>query len=212
MLIKKDSFEISVGKGVGHVLEDILLSAKTRLWVVSPWISPKYANILVKKASEGVNVKLLTSNDFSNKTHRNSVSNMITFKRKIKRSPAYLSIIFTFLFLALASIELFWLALTVVPIFIFLRYGITFVAEPKLQITIFDKRKEFTHSKIYISDHISATGSANLTESGLWRNVETIVVMRDPEVTEDISKVFHNMEDNPLMKNIELSSIRNDLK
>jgi len=39
MLIKKGNIEVSIGKAVGHVFEDLLISAMHRLWVVSPWIS-----------------------------------------------------------------------------------------------------------------------------------------------------------------------------
>ena len=131
MLIKKGPFEISFGKGVGHVLEDLLLTSKERLWVISPWVSSKYADILVKKAEKGIDVKLLTSNDFSNKAHKKAVNNMVDFRRKINRYPAYVSVILAFLFLGFSTISLPWLALTIIPIFVFIKYGIVFVAKPK---------------------------------------------------------------------------------
>jgi phosphatidylserine/phosphatidylglycerophosphate/cardiolipin synthase-like enzyme len=212
MLIKKDDFEISLGKGVGHVLEDIILGAEKRLWVTSPWVSPKYAEVLVKKAKDGVDVKLLTSNDLKNVAHRKSMKQMVSFKRKVERVPAYLSFVLTALFIALSSLSLPWLALTIFPIYIFYKYGLVFIAKPELDLVVFNKRKKFTHSKIYISDDISVTGSANLTESGLWNNIETVVVIRDKEITEEISKVFLNMEQNPLMKRVTLESMRKELK
>lgn len=58
MLIKKGNIEVSIGKAVGHVFEDLLISAKRRLWVVSPWISPEYADLILKKKAEGVDVQV----------------------------------------------------------------------------------------------------------------------------------------------------------
>lgn len=211
MLVKKGPFEISFGKGVGHVLEDIILGAKKKLWVISPWVSPKYADILIDKSKKGVDVKLLTSNDFSNSSHKKSLAKMIDFQRELKKKPAYLSGILAFLFLALSFINIYFLAFNLVPIFVFFRYGLVSVARPKVNIILFDKKKQLTHSKIYILDNISATGSVNLTNQGMWRNIETITVIKDKEITNEIEKVFNNMENNPLLKKVLLNTIKNDL-
>lgn len=45
------------------------------------------------------------------------------------------------------------------------------------------------HSKIYVVDDVAVTGSANLTRSGLWRNIETVTVHEGPEA-EEVARQF----------------------
>ncbi len=212
MLIKKGDFEISIGKGVGHVLEDLIFSSKERIWIVSPWISKKYSEIIKEKANKGVDVKLLTSNDFSNNSHKRAVSDLVDFRRKLRKFPAYASFLLSLILLSLSAFDIIWLAFIPLPVFVFFFYGICFEAKPKIDLYIFDRKKEFTHSKIYILDNVSAVGSANLTENGLWRNIETIVIIKDKEITEEIRSIFNNIKENPFLKRIELESLRKVLK
>ncbi len=46
------------------------------------------------------------------------------------------------------------------------------------------QESRMAHSKIYVVDDVAVTGSANLTRSGLWRNLKTIIVHEDPEAEE----------------------------
>ncbi|MEB3779948.1 MAG: phospholipase D-like domain-containing protein [Desulfurococcales archaeon] len=51
------------GRGVGAYFANDLFTASEYIYVVSRWISPDHANRLVAKAKEGVEVKVLTSDD-----------------------------------------------------------------------------------------------------------------------------------------------------
>ncbi|OYT57453.1 MAG: hypothetical protein B6U76_00995 [Desulfurococcales archaeon ex4484_217_2] len=55
--------ETYVGKGVGAYFLNKLLMAEKYVYVASRWISPEYAGKLVGKAREGVEVKIITSDD-----------------------------------------------------------------------------------------------------------------------------------------------------
>ena len=48
-------------KGAGKEIVEAIENAKKRIWVCSPFISSRYANILVRKALAGVDVKVVTS-------------------------------------------------------------------------------------------------------------------------------------------------------
>ena len=52
-----------VGRGVGAQFLDDLLMADKYVYVVSRWISPSYARKLVNIARDGVEVKIITSDD-----------------------------------------------------------------------------------------------------------------------------------------------------
>ena len=67
MQLKEDDITISIGKGIGDILEGEIHGVKRRLWIVSPWISERYALLLAKKRAGGVDVRLITTNDYTNK-------------------------------------------------------------------------------------------------------------------------------------------------
>jgi len=46
------------------------------------------------------------------------------------------------------------------------------------------------HAKVYIIDNTAITGSANLTRSGLWRNMESLTIHEDPEELGQVEEQF----------------------
>jgi len=65
-------------------------------------------------------------------------------------------------------------------------------APPPFDYKIIDER--FVHAKIYVADgKYAVTGSANLTESGLWRNAEHIIIMKKPEEVDMIERDYEHL-------------------
>ncbi|MCE4602028.1 MAG: phospholipase D-like domain-containing protein [Desulfurococcales archaeon] len=60
-------------------------------------------------------------------------------------------------------------------------------AAPLIPVKVYPARA-IVHSKMYIIDGVAVTGSANLTRSGLWRNMETITIHEGPEAEEVASQ------------------------
>ncbi|NPA76560.1 MAG: hypothetical protein GXN93_02295, partial [Candidatus Diapherotrites archaeon] len=81
MQIKTKKVEFYFGRGVGMVLESLLAKAKKRVWIVSPWISEKYARALNKLADKGVDVKVVTSDDTGNYAHRRALRELIGLRK-----------------------------------------------------------------------------------------------------------------------------------
>lgn len=68
MLIKRGDLEVSVGEAVGHVFASC--RQEEAVGYLSPWISPEYAKLAIKKKEEGVDVQIVTTNDYGNDPHR----------------------------------------------------------------------------------------------------------------------------------------------
>ena len=192
------------GKGVGREIEPLLRKAKRRIWVASPFISEKYAKLLIRKANEGVDVRVITTSKSA----------------KLLRSKKFKAIkVFTLLTSLLSSAEPFLLPLPLaLTLYLFRLEGIlvvslgiliSFLFKSHLPLVTFlslyvlMKRerlkvavtpKTFVHSKLYIIDDVAISGSANLTVSGLWRNYETVTVFEGKEAKELIS-LFKRMWD-----------------
>ncbi len=217
MLIKKGNLEVSVGKAVGHILEDHLISAKKRLWIISPWISPEYADLALKKSEEGVDVQIVTTNDYGNNKHRQSLTKLFEEKMETFQEGRLgfkvMAIILTFFGLLLAgAISSIMIVILIIVPFIY-RSKITrtrYYCVPKIgedKMIVYDRYNRFTHSKFYIIDNIGAVGSANLTRSGLWKNVEVLVIMKDKKIVFKLGETFQTLKTHPMMKRISSEDI-----
>jgi len=184
-LIKKGNFEVSVGKAVGHVFEDLLISAKKRLWIMSPWIASDYAELAVKKKGDGVDVQIVTTNDYS--------INSAALKKLIEAKVEVI------------EGKILWL----IPTRKERIYHVSRIGEGNL--TVQDRSTRFTHAKIYIIDDAGAVGSVNLTWKGLWHNVEVLVIMKDEKDVEKLVGTFHSIKEHPLVRKIEIDELANYL-
>jgi len=207
MLIEKDGIKISFGRAVGHILEDLIGSAKQRIYVVSPWISPKYAELLLKKKEKGCDIFLVTTNDTSNKQHLSSLRLLLEKNVEAPKFKKYKG------YFLIASILSLFIGLFF-PFFIFFSFflfGISFYLflqkekvnfSFKIPMIVYNKDNDFTHSKLYILDNIAVISSANFTESGFWRNIEEIVVFSDKQTVDEMVGIFSMIKENELIKQL----------
>ena len=131
-------------RSVGRTLEPLLRGARSSLDISSPFISPRYARMLVEKSKEGVKVRVLTS-----ALGEGEVKHHLEALEFLKRNTS-----------------------------------------DSLEVRI----AENLHAKMYIVDKkVAVTGSANLTESGLFRNLEHIEVKMEPKTVEENVKMFESL-------------------
>jgi len=147
--IKRLQSTLSMGihetsRNVGRILEPLLKGARRSLDISSPFISPRYAKMLVEKSKEGIMVRVLTSTP-GESGPRHHIDALEILKQNVSESL-------------------------------------------EMRIT------ESLHAKIYIIDkRVAVTGSANLTESGLFRNLEHIEIKMDPKTVEENVKMFESL-------------------
>ncbi|MEM3736624.1 MAG: phospholipase D family protein [Candidatus Bathyarchaeia archaeon] len=154
-----------LGTNVGTYIENQLLGAKKYVKICSPWISPIYASRLVDLAKRGVNVWVM----LQIRGKPNSQNETFDVSRKsyniLKEKGGILKRVIGFL-----KKE---------------------KTEPILRIIAVDSEKygfDLAHAKIYVVDgEYAVVGSVNLTETGLWKNLEYILVFEgsDAKVIEE---------------------------
>ncbi|MBA7501440.1 Cardiolipin synthase A [subsurface metagenome] len=179
-----DNVEVSIGKAVGHIFEDLLISAKKRLWVISPWIAPEYAELAVKKKRDGVDVQIVTTDHPINNA---AIKKLLETKVEVTEGKI----------------------LGFIPTRKERTYHISKIGEDNLIVQYQSAR--FTHAKIYIVDDIGVIGSVNLTWKGLWYNIEVLVVIKDKKAVEKLIEKFHNIKEHPLMKKRGIEELANYL-
>jgi len=217
MLIEKNGIKISFGRAVGHILEDLIGSAKQRIYIVSPWISPKYAELLLKKREKGCDVFLITTNDSSNTQHLHSLQILLEKNveaSKFKRYTKYLfALSIFFLLLGILSPFSFILAIFVLGICVYLFFQKEKVSFSfKIPMIVYNKDNDFTHSKLYILDDTAVISSANFTESGLWKNIEEVVVFSDKQTVDEIVGIFNRIKENELIKQLSADEVGKEIE
>ena len=233
MELKAGNVEFYFGRGVGMIIEGLLAKARSRVWVVSPWISEKYARALNKLASKGVKVRVTTSDDTANAAHRKAVKELVREKEVLQEKEVNYSndwlffvglffifisgIILPFSTSASFSFALLGVCGVVASILVSRKRKITttsYEPDPNVELHIFNwgGGDEQLHSKMYIVDDVVIVGSANLTESGLFRNIEFVAVIKDPELIKEIEELYEEIVEHPIWEKREIKDIYAELK
>ncbi len=217
VVIKKGDIELSMGKAVGHVLEDELIGVKNRMWIITPWISKEYARLLLKKKEDGVDVKLITTDENSNKD-----SLLYLIEKRVEPSysnippcikPLSVLMILSSIVFIKSESGLWFILMIGGFILAYLAFSTKTVYVPKIPLTIIAKQgyDDFTHSKIYILDKKAVVGSANLTKKGLWHNWESIAIIKNENIVKEIARVFETLETHPLKEFRDIGDIGNEV-
>ncbi|HUY70443.1 MAG TPA: phospholipase D-like domain-containing protein [Candidatus Baltobacteraceae bacterium] len=170
---------------------DKLIAADSRkLLVVSPYIGNSYAKMLISEARRK-KVYVVTSQ--SSLEYDNSVLKGIpeigAMKRYLK-PMAYFSVITAFAIYFNLSYFVYPLV-AIVLVFV----ALTYLTYRKTQSNFMLKvsREKFVHEKLYINDSEAIVGSANLTFSGMHKNVEHIQMIRDMKKRDALEDHFKKL-------------------
>lgn len=185
-----------VGVNAGQHLLPLLENSSKSLAIVSPYLSAKYARLLVNLAKNRVDVKIITSSE-PNLKHQQALSVLRAHRKPRVESP-----------LAITLLLLTLLAIALSILFARIIFGIFGILLGSL-VWIFTRRRtsvdlaiplnlkvasRFTHAKIYIIDNATlVTGSANLTVAGMQYNVEQMDVTTDPHQVSQAIETFRSL-------------------
>jgi len=172
------------GKESYKYVDKLLSNNERSLRIVSPFISKYYAkriNQIAKKKS----IYIITS--------KATAKNEKELKRLFSSSSVSLSAL---LYLAVLSSIIAVLGLYTFFTVTILLFGIvlwkyTRGMNTRLHLKVVSS--DFIHEKLYISDTIAITGSANLTYSGMHRNIESINITKNLEEVEILKKHFDRL-------------------
>ena len=170
-------------------VEPILKDPSAELLVISPYMSMGYAKMLVGLGKRK-RVRVITSQ------YSERVSDYISHRSKYVLYgyakaclafliAAFVSLYFSIYLAGFAALALLGLSALVA----FIRYKLSKNSDIEIGIS-YDK---FIHEKAYISQSAAAIGSANLTYSGLRKNVERVEVITDPERIKSLRSHFFDL-------------------
>jgi phosphatidylserine/phosphatidylglycerophosphate/cardiolipin synthase-like enzyme len=171
-----------------YKLVDRMIKDKgSELLVVSPYIDNYYARVLLR-ASGRRRVRIVTSPDAL--TYRHSFIRSISIQRMkgYAKATAYFGLLsaitlylkFYYVFLPIAAIAV-------------VSFLLTLKSRHSDAIRLKVIKDKFVHEKLYISNGIAVTGSANLTYNGMHKNIEHVDVVRDPVEVRTLTNHFEEL-------------------
>jgi phosphatidylserine/phosphatidylglycerophosphate/cardiolipin synthase-like enzyme len=180
--------QVECGQGLYDFIIPKLYRAR-RLIIVSPWLSPETARLIISLVNHGTKVHLITTGDFTNRSH---ASAMRLLGANQGSRGAVLGIGILLIIISIALITLSPLALILpVPgallIYMGLR-GTSRRVHANLTIRVINN----LHAKVIIipEDGLVGIGSANLTSHGLHSNIECWAWVRDEGLASRLVKRF----------------------
>jgi phosphatidylserine/phosphatidylglycerophosphate/cardiolipin synthase-like enzyme len=175
------------GQGLYDFIVPKLYRAR-RLIIVSPWLSPETARLIISLVNHGTKVHLITTGDASNRSH---VSAMRLLGASQGSRGKVLGIGILLIIISIAFTVLSPLALILLAPGAWLIYrGLRVKAKVHANLTI--RVINNLHAKVIIipEDGLVGIGSANLTSHGLHSNIECWVWVRDSELASRLLKAF----------------------
>ncbi len=170
--------EIRLGKGAGKEIEEAIRRAGRRVIVISPWIGKEEARLLdtISSRAEVTVVTLPEGNP--------ALDVLSEGYLHIPTLLLALALLFSGAYLAILYLPLLLLSLLSVPLF--------FLARRK-RLKRWVRTAKNLHAKVYVVDDVLYLSSANFTPSGLRRNVEFVVIVRDEKVVEEVVRRINTL-------------------
>jgi len=206
--------EIEVVTGIiADKVIPLIRSAKRKIWVVSPWISSEVAQLLIQKHTEGVDTKLITTLNMT-PSHIQALSQLLERKKELVRPQhrglliaGYIIVLFGLLasIILLVAPEITPIVYALPTLLIVVIVGLVLLAlgmgVKRSYLTpiigegnlVIHRDEQSLHAKLLICDDIAVIGSANMTWSGLHRNIEIIVVIRNPQLVRRLEDFFEKL-------------------
>jgi phosphatidylserine/phosphatidylglycerophosphate/cardiolipin synthase-like enzyme len=176
----------------GQGLYDFIIPKLYRareLIIVSPWLSPETARLIISLVNHGTKVHLITTGDFTNRSHASAMRllGVSQGSRGGALAAGILLIIISIAFTVLSPLFLILLAPGAWLIYKGSRGGSRQV-HANLSIRVVNN----LHAKVIIvpESGLVGIGSANLTSHGLHNNLECWAWVRDSELASRLVKRF----------------------
>lgn len=183
---------IEIGHRMGEFFLDSFRDAKERLWIMTPWLSTEYADLLLERKAAGVDVRVTTSNDFV-PGQREAINRLLERHERVTRPENKQLLTWgTWLMIGGVVLALFTsgitLVIALVGLILFLRgkelrqpYWVSKLGEGNLRV-LESNPYRMVHAKVYVADDTVLLGSANLTGNGTKHNVEAMAAIVDADL------------------------------
>jgi phosphatidylserine/phosphatidylglycerophosphate/cardiolipin synthase-like enzyme len=170
-------------------VDPLIKGNSLHLKIVSPYITVDYAKTLLN-AAKRKEIKIITSDSATT----NNAVNLILKRTKVWPYVSFACYIII-LEVAFALFHFYLLDIVFIPVLIvsFLLAIHHYKSMKGRKIYVRIAKKPFIHEKLYITDYMAITGSANLTYMGMHKNIEHIEMVDDRRKIDELTDHFDNL-------------------
>jgi phosphatidylserine/phosphatidylglycerophosphate/cardiolipin synthase-like enzyme len=213
--------DVKIDRHIGDFFLQRLKDAKQRLWIMSPWIASEYVDILLAKKAEGVDVRVITTNDYGSgqkEALRKLVEPQVRILKPENRGLKYTGvglIVLGVLLVGATKGSSLFLSLIGVALYMFGRekketYYISTIGDGNLVVLQFHPYS-IVHAKIYIADDMVIMGSANFTANGLQNSIEGMVTMQNAELATNVGEMMGKVKNSMNLTTISYNTVGRDV-
>ena len=172
---------------------DPLIQGSRRVWIISPYIGKHYGEMLRNFRSDR-DVRIITMN-----VKENAEGVLALSKRNPRRSHSLFGVSLIMVLLVVLSyiygLGLYVLAFTILFVIFIYQAIKAEAAKPAGRVKLMEGK--LIHEKVYIGDGVAVVGSANLTYSGMHKNIEHIEVIKEGDRIAELEKHFRQLWNGP---------------
>jgi phosphatidylserine/phosphatidylglycerophosphate/cardiolipin synthase-like enzyme len=214
--------EVKIERKIEDFFIQRLRNAKQKLWIMSPWVASEYMDLAVSMKTSGVDVHVITSNDYVN-GQKDALSKLIEKKIRILK-PENNKLKYSGLALIVAGIILIpvtkgvSLLGTIVGIVLYLigrgkseTYWISKLGDGSLVVFQHHPYK-MIHAKIYVADDTVIMGSANMTGNGFKHNIEAMATMQNADLATEVIGLMNNMKETSGLNTLSYDMVGRDIQ
>jgi len=184
----QERLQAECGVGLHDFIVPRLYRAR-EAYIISPWLSPETARLIINLVNRGVKIHLITTGDTSNRSHVSAMRLLGTSQgsRGAVLATGILLIIIGITFTVLSPIAL---ALLAPGVLLVIRGLGRRARQVHGNLTVRIIKNLHAKAIIIPETGLVGIGSANLTSHGLHSNLECWVWVRDSELASRIIKTF----------------------
>jgi phosphatidylserine/phosphatidylglycerophosphate/cardiolipin synthase-like enzyme len=177
------------GKSAYQFIDQLIRKRSAELLIISPYISNYYVKTLLKESGRK-RIRIITS--------KVSLGYKDSMLKNLQNSciGGYLKAIAYFAVLDAITIY-FKLSYAAIIVALLLTFSFIMLLRRRRKtasnITVKTTGDDFVHEKLYISDSMAIVGSANLTYSGMHKNVEHIQMIDDKGEIKELKEHFNSL-------------------
>ncbi len=209
--------EVRVDHRIGDFFLQHIKDAQKQVWIMSPWLSPDFIDLILAKKAAGVDVRVLTSNDYVS-GQKEALGKLIERQirilkpeNKILKYIGIAAIVIGFIIAIYGKSEYIFLSLVGVALYFGGRerteaYWISKLGEGNLTVFEYHPYK-LIHAKVYIADDWVMMGSANFTRNGLENSIEAMMNTKSEELAGSMTQTIGNLARTLNLKEISYNAV-----
>ena len=183
----QERLQAECGVGLHDFIVPRLYRAR-EAYIISPWISPETARLIINLVNRGVKIHLITTNDTSNRSH---VSAMRLLGAGVgSRGALAIGVLLIIIGIAFTVLSPLALVLMAPGVLLVIRGSRVKARRVHANLTVRIIRNLHAKAIVIPETGLVGIGSANLTSHGLHFNLECWVWVVDGELASRIIKTF----------------------